>query len=67
MDSTKNEFEVDGASAVFSTWRVQVVDLLGTDGAVIVLDAHMTHESAANISEGEFILRLNFLRKGGDS
>lgn len=65
LDGTKDEFEVDGAVAVFSTWRVQVEDPLMREEAIIA-DARMTDERAArlldNISEGEFNLRLKFLR-----
>ena len=67
VNIAKDEFEVDGAGAVFSTWRVQEPELLG--GSKLVSDARMTDERAArllgSIPEGEFNLRLKFLRRRG--
>ena len=56
VNTFKDEFEVDGASAVFSTWRVQEAGLLG--GNKLVSYAHMTDERAVrllgSIPEGKF-------------
>jgi len=58
LNDAKDEFEVDGATAVFSTWRVE---------ARLALNARMTDARAARLltalPEGEFILKLKFLRE----
>ena len=81
LNDAKDEFEVDGASAVFSTWRVEREDPLDigdieiTDGmharaGRLVLNARMTDVRAtqflAALPEGNFILRLKFLRENED-
>lgn len=62
VNIAKDEFEVDCASTVFSTWRVQEAELLG--GNKIVSDARMVDEQVArllgSIPGGEFNLRLAF-------
>jgi len=76
LNEAKNEFDVDGATAVFSTWRVEVKDPLNIGDIEIVdgmharagrlaLDACMTDERAAQIlaalSKREFLLKIKFL------
>ena len=78
LDDTKDGFEVDGAAAVFSTWRVEGEDLLDigdveiADGMCaragrLALDARMVDMRAAwlldSLLEGEFLLKLKFLRE----
>ena len=80
MTVAKEEFEVDGAAAVCSTWRVEENDPLDIGDIEIdesfyfhagrvVLDAHMTDERAARLLacllEGAFLLRIKFLRADG--
>ena len=77
LNDAKEEFEVDGAIAVFSSWRVEAEDPLDIGDIEIVdgmqartgrlaLDACMTDRRAARllniIQEGEFLLRIKFLR-----
>ncbi|MEW8689086.1 MAG: hypothetical protein AB2556_24970, partial [Candidatus Thiodiazotropha sp.] len=72
------EFEVDGAAAIFSSWRVEeedpldVGDIEVADGILaragrLALDARITDERAArlldNLPEGRFLLKLTFLRE----
>ena len=81
LNDAKDEFEVDGASAVFSTWRVEEDDPLDigdieiTDGmharaGRLALNARMCDVRAtqllAALPEGNFILRLKFLRENDD-
>ena len=76
LNDAKNEFEVDGATAVFSTWRVEgedpfdvgdieIVDGMHARAGQLALDARMTDERAARLlaalPEGEFLLNLKFL------
>lgn len=78
FSDAEDEFEVDGAIAVFSTWRVETEDPLDigqvkiTDGMYagagrLALDARMLDERAAQLlatlPEGEHILRIKFLRE----
>lgn len=77
LNDAKEEFEVDGATAVFSTWRVEREDALDIGNIEIVdgmyaragrlaLDAHMTDASVAQLLallEDEFIIRIKFLRE----
>ena len=78
LTDAKDEFEVDGATAVFSTWRVEAEDPLDigeieiTDGmharaGRLALNARMTDGRAAKLlaalREGEFLLKLKFLRE----
>jgi len=78
LNDAKEEFEVDGATAVFSTWRVEAEDPLDIGDIEIVdgmharavrlaLDACMTNQRAARLitilQEGEFLLRIKFLRE----
>ena len=80
-NDAKDEFEVDGASAVFSTWRVEeddpldVGDIEIADGMYAragrlalnarLADVRATHILAA-LPEGDFVLRLKFLREKDD-
>ena len=81
FDDAKDEFEVDGASAVFSSWRVEREDPLGigdikiADGiharaGRLALNARMTDVRATKLlsalPEGNFILRLKFHRENDD-
>ena len=81
LNDAKDEFEVDGASAVFSTWRVEKDDPLDIDDIEIAdgmharagrlaLNARMTDVRAtqlfAALPEDNFILRLKFLRENDD-
>ena len=78
LTEAKEEFEVDGAAAVFSTWRVEAEDPLDTGDVKvaagmyaragrIALDSRMTKERAAALlaalPKGEYMLRLKFLRE----
>ena len=78
LNGAKDEFEVDGAAAVFSTWRVEGEDPLDIGGVEIAdgmharagrlaLDARMTDVRAtqllAALPGGDFILKLKFLRE----
>ncbi|MEW8688035.1 MAG: hypothetical protein AB2556_19665, partial [Candidatus Thiodiazotropha sp.] len=69
------EFEVDGAAAVFSSWKVEeedpldivnieVVDSIHARAGGLALDARMTDERAAslldNLPEGGFLLKQVF-------
>ncbi len=78
LNDAKDEFEVDGATAVFSTWRVEAEDPLDVSDVEIAdgmharadrmaLDASMTDGIAARrlrtLPEGEFILKIKFLRE----
>ena len=81
LNDAKDEFEVDGASAVFSTWRVEeddpldignieIVDGMHARAGRLALNARMTDVRAtqllAALPEGNFILRLKFLRETDD-
>ncbi|MEW8547860.1 MAG: hypothetical protein AB2693_30505 [Candidatus Thiodiazotropha sp.] len=81
INDAKGVFEVDGAAAVFSSWRVEKEDPLNigdidfadgihTRAGRPALDARMTDERAAGLlaalPEGEFLLRLKFLREPDD-
>ena len=59
LDFAKDEFEVDVAQTVFSTWR--------TEKERLIFDATMTDERAARLlaalpGDDEFILKIKFLR-----
>ena len=81
LNDAKDEFEVDGASAVFSTWRVEeddpldigdieIADGMHARAGRLTLNARMTDIRAtqllAALPEGTFILRLKFLRETDD-
>ena len=82
LNDAKDEFEVDGATVVFSTWRVEAEDPLDIgdieigDGMYaragqLALDACMTDQRAAQILAGlpeddEHLLRIKFLRERND-
>ena len=78
LNDAKEEFEVDGATTVFSTWRVETEDPLDigdieiADGiharaGRLALDARMTDQRAAQILATlpgvQFLLRIKFLRE----
>jgi len=78
LNDAKNQFEVDGATAVFSTYRVEVedpfdigdieiADVMHARAGRLTLDARMTDQRAAQIlsalPEGKFLLRIKFLRE----
>ena len=79
LNGAKDEFEVDGAAAVFSTWRAEGEDPLDTgdvkiaDGmhataGKLALDARMSDVRATRLLAAlpggkEFILKLKFLRE----
>ena len=83
LNDAKDKFEVDGAAAVFSTWRAEGADALHigdveiTDGmharaSRLALDAWMANVRAiqrlAALPGGlEFILKLKFLRKKAEN
>ena len=66
---------IDGATAVFSTWRVEgedpgdfeIANGMHVRAGRLALDARMTDASAtqllAALPEGEFILKIKFLRE----
>ena len=79
LDDAKDEFEVDGAAAVFSTWRVEgedpldigdveIADGMHARAGRLALDARMADDRAArlldSLREGQFLLKLKFLREG---
>ena len=81
FNDAKDEFEVDGASAVFSTWRMEegglfdfgdfeIADGMYARAGRLALNARMTDVRAtqllAALPEGNFILRLKFLRENDD-
>ena len=81
LNDAKDEFKVDGASAVFSTWRVEeddpldisnieIADGMHARAGRLALNARMTDFRAtqllAALPEGNFILRLKFLRETDD-
>ena len=81
LDDAKDECEVDGASAVFSTWRVErenpldfgdieIADGIHARAGRLALNALMTDVRATQLlvalPEGNFILRLKFLRENDD-
>ena len=78
LNDAKDEFEIDGATAVFSTWRVEVeepfdvgdieiVDDMHARAGRMSLDARMTDERAARLlaalQECKFLRELKFLRE----
>ena len=78
LNNAKDEFDVDGATAVFSTWRVEAEDPLDigdieiADGmharaGRLALDASMTDKRAAGLLTalpgGEFLLKVKFVRQ----
>ena len=82
LDDAKDEFEVDGAAAVFSTWRVEGEDQLNigdveiADGmharaGRLVLDAGMADERMArlldSLLEGDFLLKLKYLQEKAEA
>ena len=81
LNDAKDEFEVDGASAVFSTWMVEENDPLDIGDIEIADDMHAragrlalnarmrdlrATQRLAALPEGNFILRLKFLRENDD-
>ena len=81
LNDPKDEFEVDGASAVFSTWRleeddpldigdIEIADGMHARAGWLALYARMTDVRATKLlealPEGNFILRLTFLRETDD-
>ena len=81
LNDAKDEFEVDGASAVFSTWRVEREDPLdigeikiadGTHARAdrLALSARMADVRATQLlavpPEGNFILRFKLLHENDD-
>ena len=79
LNDAKDEFEVDGAAAVFSTWRVEgedpldigdveIADGMHARAGRLALDARMadvraTQLLAALLGGTEFLLRIKFLRE----
>ena len=78
LNDAKGEFEVEGTSAVFSTWRVEVdgpldigdvdfADSMHARAGRLALNARMTDVRAAQLlaalPEGNFVLRHKFLRE----
>ena len=78
LNDAKDEFEEDGAAAVFSTWRVEgedpldigdveIADSMHARAGRLALDARMADVRAtqllAALPGGEFILKLKFLRE----
>ena len=81
LNDAKDEFEIDGDSAVFSTWRmeeddpldigdIEIADGMHARAGRLALNAGMTDVRAtqllAALPEGNFILRLKFLRENDD-
>ena len=82
LKDAKDEFEFYGPSAVFSTWRVeeddpldigdiQIADGMHARAGRLALNARMTNVRATQLlaahPEGNFILRLKFLRETDDN
>ena len=78
LNDAKDEFEVDGATVVFSTWRVEdddpfdigdieVADGIQARAGRLALDARMTDERAGvilnQLPEGQYIPKLKYLRE----
>ena len=78
LDDAKDEFEVDGAAAIFSTWRVEgedpldigdveIADGMRARAGRLALDARMADERATrlldSLPEGQFHLKRKFLRE----
>ena len=67
LSDTKDEFEVDDAIAVFSTFRVEVDD---PRRGGMVLDTRLIDvrvgQLIRGLPEGRHILRIKFLREGED-
>ncbi|MEW8688936.1 MAG: hypothetical protein AB2556_24215, partial [Candidatus Thiodiazotropha sp.] len=78
FSDAKEEFEVDGAAAVVSSWRVEeedpfdigdieVADGIHARAGRLPLDARITDERAArlldNLPEGGFLLKPKFFRE----
>ena len=81
LNDAEEEFEVDGASAVFSTRRleedgsldindIKIADGMHARAGRLALNARMTDVRAtqllAALPEGNFIVRLKFLRENDD-
>ena len=81
LNDSKDKFELDGATAVFSTWRdegedpinigdIQISDGIEARAGCMVLDARMTDNRAARLlgqlPEGEYVLRIKFWREQGE-
>ena len=81
LNVAKDEFEVDGASAVFSTCRmeendpldigdIEIADGMHARAGRLALNARMTDVRAtqllAALQEGNFIMRLKFLCENDD-
>ena len=81
LNDAKDEFEVDGASAVFSPWKAEeddpldigdigIADGMHARAGRLALNARMTDVRATQfltaLPEGNFILRLKFLREKDD-
>ena len=80
LNDAKDEFQVDGATAVFSPWRVEeedqnigdieIADGIHARAGRLALNARMADDRAtqlfAALPEGEFILKLKFLREKDD-
>ena len=81
LNDAKDEFEVDGASAIFSTWRmeeddpleignIEIADGMHARAGRLALNARMNDVRAtqllAALPEGNFILRLKFLHETDD-
>ena len=79
LNDAKDEFEVDGATAVFSTWwaegedlldigYVEIADSMHARAGRLALDARMADVRATQLPAAlpggmEFILKLKFLRE----
>ena len=76
-----NKFQVDSATAVFSTWSVkgeypldigdiEIADGVHARAGMFALNARMADDMATQLldalPEGEFILKLKFLREKDD-
>ena len=82
LSDAKDEFDIDGVSAVFSTWRMEeddpldignidIADGMHARAKRLALNALMTDvrvtQLLAALPEGNFILRLKFLRETDDN
>ena len=63
LNNTRDEFDVNGASAFFTTWRVEEEDPLDIGDIEIADGMHARAGLLASLPKGEFILKLQFLRE----
>jgi len=67
IKEAKEEFELDGATSVYSTWRVEKGDI---DGNLVEFDATMSDERASKLLQKllteNYLLKIKFYVKKKD-